>query len=121
MQPVCSVSANPDSCDAHRQATLVRAAHEFEGQMMKELLQPLIADDSLEGDEENPGSGLGSTNAMGEFAAEALGRAMSDGGGFGIASRIVSQLSHPGTEPGTASGNGTPGWENAINHRSKLK
>ncbi len=78
---------------------LVKAAHEFEGQMMKELFEPLIAGDSLTGAEDGDSalggsSGSGSTGALGEFASEALGKALSDRGGFGIADRIVKELSH---------------------------
>ena len=54
---------------------LVRAAHEFEGQMMKELLE---ADDEgrcADGRRGwRPDSGIGSGGALGEFASEALGR-----------------------------------------------
>lgn len=71
---------------------LVRAAHEFEGQMMKELLQPMTGGDALTGEDEESGSG----GALGEFASEALGQALSQQGGFGIASRIVQDLSHSG-------------------------
>jgi Rod binding domain-containing protein len=78
---------------------LVRAAHEFEGQMMKELLKPMTADDSLTGEEDNPGSG--SSGALGEFASEALGKALSERGGFGIANQIVKELSHSGNQHGT--------------------
>ena len=84
---------------------LVRAAHEFEGQMMKELLQPMMAGDALTGAEDgdaDPGSGsdAGSTGALGEFASEALGKALSERGGFGIANRIVKELSHSGNQHG---------------------
>jgi len=69
------------------------AAHEFEGQMMKELLKPLTQSGfdstSLSGDDEDSGSG----GVLGEFAAEALGRALSNQGGLGLADRIVGQLS----------------------------
>jgi len=63
---------------------LVKAAHEFEAAMMKELLSPLQADD--EGDDN------GSSSALTSFAGEALGKAISEHGGFGIADRIVHQL-----------------------------
>jgi Rod binding domain-containing protein len=39
----------------------------------------------------------GSGGALGEFASEALGQALSERGGFGIADRIVKELSHPVT------------------------
>jgi Rod binding domain-containing protein len=79
---------------------LVRAAHEFEAQMMKELLKPIASGDPLTGgDEDSDGvldSGGGSEGTLGEFASESLGKALSERGGFGIADRIVSQLSHSG-------------------------
>jgi Rod binding domain-containing protein len=75
---------------------LVQAAHEFEGQMMKELLKPMTDGGSLTGaegdDDEDPGSG----GALGEFATESLGDALSAHGGFGIADRIVRDLSQSG-------------------------
>jgi Rod binding domain-containing protein len=72
---------------------LVRTAHEFEGMMMKELLKPMTAGNGLTGDDEDDS---GSGSALGEFAGEALGQGLSQQGGFGIADRIVSQLSHSG-------------------------
>lgn len=78
---------------------LVRAAQEFEGQMMKELLKPLNQGDALTGGAED---GDGSSGALGDFANEALGQALSRQGGFGIANSIVHQLSHSGTAPGSA-------------------
>jgi Rod binding domain-containing protein len=73
---------------------LVRAAHEFEGQMMKELLKPLTGGGSLTGAAEDEDEDAGSCGALGEFASEALGQALSARGGFGIADRIVRDLSH---------------------------
>jgi Rod binding domain-containing protein len=75
---------------------LVRAAHEFEGQMMKELLKPMTGDDALTGAEDDSDPGAGSTGALGEFASESLGQALSERGGFGIANRIVRELSQSG-------------------------
>ena len=82
---------------------LVRAAHEFEGQMLKELLKPLMAGDGLTGGE----NGSGANATLGEFGAEALGQALSRQGGFGIANRIVHDLSHSGNRehPGKVTGN----------------
>lgn len=74
---------------------LVRAAQEFEAQMMKELLQPVSGDGALFS-EESSGSGPG--GILGEFAGEALGQALSRDGGFGIARRIVGQLDHSGNQ-----------------------
>jgi Rod binding domain-containing protein len=80
---------------------LVRAAHEFEGQMMKELLQPMMQGDGLGGDDDDGsgldlGSGSGSGGALSEFASEALGQALSERGGFGIADQIIRELSPKG-------------------------
>ncbi len=90
---------------------LVQAAHEFEGQMMKELLEPMMSGDALTGAEDGDSdlgssSGAGSTGALGEFASEALGKALSDHGGFGIADRIVKELSRSGSYDGNHHGNG---------------
>ena len=74
------------------QPRLVRAAHEFEAQLMKELLKPMTASDGLTGDEDDSGAGAGAV--LGEYATEALGRALSEQGGLGIASSIVRDLSH---------------------------
>jgi Rod binding domain-containing protein len=78
------------------QPRLVRAAHEFEAQMMKELLKPMTGTNGLDGEDGDSASGSG--GALGEFASEALGRALSEQGGFGIASRIVQDLSHSGNK-----------------------
>jgi Rod binding domain-containing protein len=90
--PPAAAATHPTA--ATSQPRLVRAAHEFEAQMMKELLKPLNQPDSLTccGDPSDEGSG----GALAEFASEALGRALSDGGGFGVASSIVKQLTPRG-------------------------
>ena len=75
------------------QPRLVRAAHEFEAQMMKELMKPMTQASSLTGEDADSDSGSGAGGALGEFASEALGRALSEQGGFGIANSIVRQLS----------------------------
>ena len=79
------------------QPRLVRAAHEFEAQMMKELLKPMT-NSSLTGEDEDSGADSGSGGALGQFASEALGRALSEQGGFGIANSIVRDLSHSGNK-----------------------
>jgi flagellar protein FlgJ len=89
---------------------LVHAAHEFEAQMMKELLKPMTESDALTGDDEGADgvldSGAGSGGTLGEFASESLGKALSERGGFGVANKIVSQLSHSGNhgKTGTVTG-----------------
>jgi Rod binding domain-containing protein len=85
------------------QPRLVKAAHEFEAQMMKELMKPLNRGTSLTGADADGDDDEGSGGALGEFAQEALGRALSEQGGFGIATSIVKQLTHAGNQSGTAS------------------
>ena len=73
---------------------LERSAHEFEAQLMKELLKPLTGHDLLAGDDDATESG-----ALGEFASESLAGALSARGGFGISNRILGELSHFGIGP----------------------
>jgi Rod binding domain-containing protein len=81
---------------------LVRAAHEFEGQMMQELLKPMTHGDALTGTDQDPDqdedSGAGSGGSLSEFASEALGQSLSQRGGLGIANRIIQDLSHKGNQ-----------------------
>jgi Rod binding domain-containing protein len=87
---------------------LVTAAHEFEAAMMKELMAPLEPDHDLLGGGDDDG---GSSSALGSFAGEALGKALSEHGGFGIAKSIIRQLSaasnHSGNSTVPKSLNGT--------------
>jgi Rod binding domain-containing protein len=84
------VSTGQASSSITPQPRLVKAAHEFEAQMMQEMLKPLISGNGLDGEENDTASGSG--GALGAFASEALGRGLSEHGGFGIASSIVRQL-----------------------------
>lgn len=86
---------------------LAAAAHEFEAQMMKELMKPMTAQDGLTSEDADAGGAGGGMGALGEFASDALGQALSRGGGFGIADRIVSELSSSGRAGGTREVSGT--------------
>lgn len=90
---------------ASPQPRLVHAAHEFEAQMMQELLKPLTSGAGPGG--EDGDSDSGSNGALGEFASESLGRALSEHGGFGIATSIIRELSAKGnkTVTGKVTGN----------------
>ena len=83
---------------------LVNAAHEFEAQLMNELLKPMTQGDGLTGSEEE--GGLGSAGALGDFASEALGRALSNQGGLGIAKQIIGHLSQSNTTAQTPAQSG---------------
>ena len=74
---------------------LVRAAHEFEAQLMKELLRPMTESGSLTGDDD--GDGRGGAGTLGEFASESLAGAVSASGVFGIANRILGEIPVPVT------------------------
>ncbi len=84
--------------DAAPSPRLVRAAHEFEGQMMQQLLKPMTHGDALTGTDDDQDSGAGSGGALGEFASEALGQSLSERGGLGIANQIIQELSHAGNQ-----------------------
>lgn len=71
------------------QPRLVQAAHEFEAQLMKELLKPMTNGASINGDDSDAGSG----GALADFATGALGQALSKHGGLGIATSILHSLS----------------------------
>jgi Rod binding domain-containing protein len=89
-------SVGPSSLSASLpQPRLVQAAHEFEAQMMKELLKPMTRATSMDGDE----SGSGSGGALADFASEALGQSLSRSGGLGIATSILRSLSPHETTP----------------------
>jgi Rod binding domain-containing protein len=61
--------------------------------MMQELMKPLNRGAALTGADGDSDADSGSAGALGEYATEALGRALSQRGGFGIATSIVKQLS----------------------------
>lgn len=80
---------------------VVHAAHEFEASMMKELMASLEpGHDSWGGDESEDGS----ASSLSDFAGEALSQAISEHGGFGIADRIIRQLSSESNQSGNAAG-----------------
>ena len=76
---------------------LVRAAHQFEAMMMKELLAPMSRGSALFDDSEGEQTGV-----LGEFASESLAGALSSSGGLGLADRIVHALSRSGNSPASA-------------------
>ncbi len=75
------------------------AAHEFEACLMKEFLEPL-QHDALFDDGDRQESAEGSGNALMSFGSEALARAISERGGFGIAAKIVAQFGKGKASPG---------------------
>ena len=95
--------ANDGSAGAARlDPRLKPAAHEFEASLMKELLEPLQHDPLFDGGGDENGADS-SGGALMSFGAEALAKAISDRGGFGIAEKI---LEHIGLLQTGAAGNG---------------
>ena len=94
-------SLQPAGASAATNPRLVTAAHQFEAAMMQELLGPLTREmqgmGGLSGEAEDgvtdDGDG-GPNQALTSFASEALGEALSERGGFGIASSVLKKLSH---------------------------
>ena len=81
--------------------------------MMQELLKPMTSGDGLDG--EDSGSASGSSGALGSFASESLGQALSEHGGFGIATGIVRQLSVAGNKHGSTGVTGSLHGNTVIN------
>ena len=105
MTAISAIDAQTESTNTP-QPRLVRAAHEFEAQMMQELMKPLTRGSSLTGEGGDSGNDSGSAGALGEFATEALGRALSERGGFGIANSVLKDLSHSGNKSDSVPGTG---------------
>jgi peptidoglycan hydrolase FlgJ len=93
-QPAGTPSATADR-------RLAPAAHEFEACLMKEFLEPLQKDALFS--EKGEDEGEGSSNALMSFGSEALARAISERGGFGIAAKIIEHFKVGGTQPKTGS------------------
>jgi Rod binding domain-containing protein len=94
------VSTGQASSSTTPQPRLVKAAHEFEAQMMQEMLKPLSSGNGLDGEENETSSGSG--GALGAFASESLGRGLSEHGGFGIATHILQELTPKGNQQVTS-------------------
>lgn len=67
---------------------LKNAAHQFEASLMHELFAPLQKDSMSSSDDDDSGSG----NALSSFAGDAMARAISDRGGFGIANQLIDHF-----------------------------
>jgi flagellar protein FlgJ len=88
---------NPDvssqqavAVDGQKQAKLVDAAQQFEATMLQELLKPMQhGQDSWGGEAKSDDS---SSDTISSFGTEAVAKAISQGGGFGIAKQIVSKV-----------------------------
>jgi Rod binding domain-containing protein len=76
--------------ETQKHAKLVDAAQQFEASMLQELLKPMQHGQSSWGDEEKNDDS--STDTISSFGTEAIAKAISKGGGFGIANQIISKV-----------------------------
>jgi flagellar protein FlgJ len=76
--------------EGQKHAKLVDAAQQFEASMLQELLKPMQHGQSSWGDEETNDDPA--TDTIGSFGTEAIAKAISKGGGFGIAKQIISKV-----------------------------
>jgi peptidoglycan hydrolase FlgJ len=76
--------------EGQKQAKLVDAAQQFEATMLQELLKPMQhGQDNWGGEDKNDDS---ASDTISSFGTEAIAKAISKGGGFGIAKQIVSKV-----------------------------
>jgi flagellar protein FlgJ len=77
--------------DVQKQAKLVDAAQQFEAMMLQEMLKPMRGGkDSWGGADKSDGDSASDT--ISSFGTEAFAKAISKGGGFGIARQVISQV-----------------------------
>jgi peptidoglycan hydrolase FlgJ len=76
--------------DARDHTRLVDAAQQFEALMLQELLKPLSSSENKwdTGDQD----GDKSADTMKSYGTEAMAKAISKGGGLGIAKKVVEQV-----------------------------
>jgi flagellar protein FlgJ len=91
MKITSDISSQHDTgLDAQKQAKLVDAAQQFEAMMLQEMLKPMRGEqDSWGGEEKSDDSASGTISS---FGTEAFAKAISKGGGFGIAKQVISQV-----------------------------
>jgi flagellar protein FlgJ len=78
--------------DGPKQAKLVDAAQQFEATMLQELLKPMQRGQDSWGGELKSDDSACDTDTISSFGTEAIAKAISKGGGFGIAKQIVSKV-----------------------------
>ncbi len=84
------ISQPTNAIEEQKRARLVDAAQQFEATMLQELLKPMQhGQDSWGGEEKSDDS---ATDTISSFGTEAIAKAISKGGGFGVAKQIVSKV-----------------------------
>jgi len=84
------LSYKADGLDGQKSSKLVAAAQEFEAMLMQELLKPMRAGQSSWGDEGKDDDSAADT--ISSFGTEAVAKAMSKGGGLGIARQVTRRI-----------------------------
>lgn len=77
---------------AQKHAKLVDAAQQFEASLMQELLKPMRSGQDSWGGETTDGED--SSDTLSSFGTETMAKAISQGGGFGIAKQVISDMTH---------------------------
>jgi peptidoglycan hydrolase FlgJ len=83
-------SQTGDAVEIQKQAKLVDAAQQFEAMMLQEMLKPMRGgEDEWGGEMESQDN---ASDTISSFGTEAFAKAISKGGGFGIAKQVISQV-----------------------------
>jgi flagellar protein FlgJ len=80
----------PVGLETQKSSKLVEAAQQFEAMLMQELLKPMRAGQSAWG--EGAKSDDSAADTISSFGTEAVAKAMSKGGGLGIARQVTGQI-----------------------------
>jgi len=83
-------SESTAAMEGQKQVKLVDAAQQFEAAMLQELLKPLQHGQNSWGGEEK--SDDSASDTISSFGTEAIAKAISKGGGFGIAKQVISKV-----------------------------
>jgi Rod binding domain-containing protein len=101
---ILGFAQNDLGADARRTAKLASGAHEFEAMMLQQMMKGLdfgqAPGDGADGEEASGASGT-----LQSYGTEALAKAISGQGGFGIARKIIQQV----TAEDAAKGNSPAG------------
>ena len=78
--------------DVQKQAKLADAAQQFEAMMLQEMLKPMREEQNSWAADDKSESGDSASDTIRSFGTEAFAKAISKGGGFGIAKQVISQV-----------------------------
>lgn len=78
--------------EAQKQAKLEDSAHQFEAMLLNEMLKGSKFGETEGSDEGADQTGGGQGDMIRGFATEAMTKAIANGGGFGLAKQIISQV-----------------------------